>query len=51
MHCPGIHYNLKPYYWGDPDTKKRHKLNLYHLTALIKYIEQGNELRIQSDMP
>lgn len=51
MRCPGPPCDLKPHCWGDPDGKKRYKLNTHHLRSLIRYVEQGNELWTYSDVP
>jgi len=51
MRCPGPPCDLGPYCWCDPDGKKRYKLNTHHLRSLIRYVEQGHELRTHSDVP
>jgi hypothetical protein len=51
MRCPGAPCNLGPYCWGDPDGKKRYKLNTHHLRDLIRHVEKGKELRSHSDVP
>jgi len=51
MRCPGPPCDLGPYCWCDPDSKKRYKLNTHHLRSLIRYVEQGHELRTHSDVP
>ena len=51
MRCPGPPCNLEPYCWGDPDRKKRYKLNTHHLRALVQHIKKGNELQAHCDVP
>jgi hypothetical protein len=51
MRCPGPPCDLGPYCWSDPDGKKRYKLSTHHLRSLIRYIEEGHELRKHSDIP
>jgi hypothetical protein len=51
MRCPGPPCDLGPYCWCDPDGKKRYKLNTHHLRSLIRYVEQGHELRMHCDVP
>jgi hypothetical protein len=51
MRCPGPPCDLGPYCWCDPDGKKHYKLNTHHLRSLIRYVEQGHELRTHNDMP
>jgi hypothetical protein len=49
--CPGPPYDLGPYCWRDPVSKKRYKLRTHHLKALIDFVEQGNTLQSYNDVP
>ena len=51
MRCPGPPCHLGPHCWRDPIGKKHYKLRTHHLRALIKYVEQGNVLHCQDDVP
>lgn len=39
------------YSWCDPHGKKRYRLNTHYLRELVRYAEEGNELRTHSDVP
>ena len=43
--------NVGPYSWCDPFGKKRYRLNTHYLRELVRYAEEGNELRTHSDVP
>jgi hypothetical protein len=51
MRCPGPPCHPGPYCWRDIIGKKHYKLKTHHLRSLIKYVEQGCELRSDDDMP
>jgi hypothetical protein len=51
MHCPGPPCNKGPYCWRDPVGKKHHKLRTQHMKALVQFVEQGNALQNQDDVP
>ena len=51
MRCPGPPCDLGPHCWVDPTGKKHYKLRSHHLTGLVRYVESGNDLRSQDDVP
>ena len=51
MRCTGPPYHLGPHCWRDPDGKKHYRLKTHHLKGLVRYVEQGGELRGHGDVP
>ncbi|TVY71304.1 hypothetical protein LSUE1_G004473 [Lachnellula suecica] len=51
MRCPGPPCHLGPHCWRDPIGKKHYKLKTHHLKSLIRYVEQGYELRTHENVP
>jgi len=51
MQCPGPPCNKGPYCWRDPVGKKHYKLRTQHMKALVQFVEQGNTLQCQDDVP
>ncbi|KAF2188820.1 hypothetical protein K469DRAFT_564491 [Zopfia rhizophila CBS 207.26] len=51
MQCPGPPCNKGPYCWRDPVGKKHYKLRTQHMKALVQFVEQGNTLQSQNDVP
>lgn len=51
MRCPGPPCHLGPYCWQDPVGKKHYKLYTLQLKGLIRYVEQGGQLRTHDDVP
>lgn len=51
MRCPGPPCDLGPHCWVDPAGKKHYKLRSHHLTDLVRYVERGNVLQSQDDVP
>lgn len=51
MRCPGPPCNLGSHCWIDAVGKKHYKLLTHHLKELVKYAEQGNQLRTHDDVP
>jgi hypothetical protein len=51
MRCPGPPCDRGPHCWRDPVGKKHYKLRTHQLKCLIRYVEQGGQLRSHSDVP
>lgn len=51
MRCSNRVYDLGPYYWRDPISKKYIKLTVQNLRALVSYIEQGGVLTLYDNVP
>ncbi|EGD96536.1 hypothetical protein TESG_03976, partial [Trichophyton tonsurans CBS 112818] len=52
MHCPGPPcQNSEGYCWQDPVGKKHYRLRTHHLKSLVKFVEEGNDLETQGDVP
>ena len=51
MRCPGPPCPLGPYCWRDPVGKTHYKLYPYHLRALVRFVEDGQKLECQADVP
>jgi hypothetical protein len=51
MRCPGPPCHLGPHCWRDPVGKKHYKLMTHQLKGLIRYVEQGGQLRSHDDVP
>lgn len=51
MRCPGPPCHLGPHCWRDPIGKRHYKLKTHHFKSLIRYVEQGGQLRTRDDVP
>ena len=51
MRCPGPPCQLGPYCWRDPEGKKHYRLYPHHLRELIRFVQEGNRLESQADIP
>ena len=51
MRCPGPPCDKGPHCFRDPFGKKHYPLRTHHLRALVNFVEQGNVLQSQNDVP
>ena len=51
MRCPGPPCDKGPYCFRDLFRKKHYSLRTHHLRALVNFVEQGNVLQSQGDVP
>jgi hypothetical protein len=51
IRCPGPPCDKGPYCFRNPFGKKHYPLRTHHLRALVNFVEQGNVLQSQDDVP
>ena len=51
MRCPGPPCQLGPYCWRDPAGKKHYRLYPHHLKDLVRFVQDGNRLECQANVP